>query len=146
MQACDFCKKDTYKHLRLKENTYWRVELRMQQSYLGWCFIILKRHLEDLIDISAEEREELFSITKDVKKALTEAFQPDKFNYASLGNISSHVHLQVIPRYKEPRQAFGREFTDKFWGQHMLKKDSSFILSDDILMHITNQLKDLLKK
>ena len=42
-------------------------------------------------------------------------FQPDLFNYASLGNEIRHLHIHVVPRYKKQRIFQGIEFIDKKW-------------------------------
>jgi diadenosine tetraphosphate (Ap4A) HIT family hydrolase len=124
---CIFCKKNSeYDWLVIKRYKYWRIELRNNQNYLGWCFVVLNRHVEDLIEITPEEQRELFKVTKKLRKAITKIFQPDLYNYASLGNETRHVHLQIIPRYSNEIVFQGVTFTDENWGSNYSPYDKSF--------------------
>ncbi len=135
------CTGDEYKHLVIQTHKYWRVELRCEQVFLGSCFVILNRHLEDLTDITRGERKELFAILKQMRNAIKKAFRPDKFNYASLGNVSSHLHMQIIPRYANSVSFFDTTFEDKEWGKHLILRDKSAKVSDETLEKIVQKLK-----
>jgi diadenosine tetraphosphate (Ap4A) HIT family hydrolase len=115
--TCPFCKRDFSREL-IYEGSYWRVTLNENQYYLGRCMIILKRHLEDPIQLSKMEVEEIIDLTVKCVKVLREMFNPNLFNYAMLGNIVRHVHLHVIPRYSSERTYDGLKFIDGNWGGH----------------------------
>jgi len=72
----------------------------------------------DLFDINQKEKNELFEIMRKIRNALKKLFQPDLFNYASLGNEVQHLHFHLIPRYKTKRIFEGVEFVDKNWGRN----------------------------
>lgn len=130
-----------YKKLDIKEYKYWLIGLHANQAYLGRSVIILKRHLEDIFDISLDEREELFTITKQLRESLSINFQPDRFNYATLGNEVSHVHLHVIPRYKHERIFIKTKFIDERWGKNYSPYNKQFTVSENILQNIVTTLK-----
>ena len=109
---------DGFEQLKIMECEHWRVELHSNQCYLGRCVVILKRHAEDLSEITDNERDELFTILKSLKAALGSAFKPNLLNYSSLGNELRHVHVHVIPRYEKPVVFAGKTFTDDRWGKN----------------------------
>jgi diadenosine tetraphosphate (Ap4A) HIT family hydrolase len=144
--TCTFCTTDEkYKHLLLKQYKYWRVELGCKQNYLGWTFVILNRHVEDLTELNRNEQNELFSILKSINKTLAQLFKPDKFNYTSLGNITQHLHVQVIPRYKEKRMFAGHMFEDTNWGKNYSPYDKTYTIPQTVEAEIISEFKKHLK-
>ncbi len=101
----------------VKDFTYWRVELFENQSYLGRCSIVLKRHLEDAFDCTDEELKELIDVCRKLKAAFSLCFKPDLFNYAFLGNVERHVQLHFVPRYAAPRSFSEVKFFDDRFGK-----------------------------
>ena len=91
---------------------HWQVVVNYNQNKLGKCMVCLKRHDEDICNLSDEEVRDLWAIIRKLKVALTSCFQPDHFNYAFLMNQDAHVHLHVIPRYRGTRTFAGVEFQD----------------------------------
>ena len=39
-------------------------------------------------------------------------------DYASLGNTFRHLHVHLVPRYREPREFLGLTFVDARWGRN----------------------------
>jgi diadenosine tetraphosphate (Ap4A) HIT family hydrolase len=91
---------------------HWRVIVNHNQNRLGKCMICLKRHDEDICNLSDEEVRDLWAIIRELKVALGSCFQPDHFNYAFLMNQDAHIHLHVIPRYRGIRTLAGIKFQD----------------------------------
>lgn len=90
----------------------WRVLVNRNQNVLGKCFIALRRHDEDVCNLTDEEVRDLWETMRAVKGVLVARFQPDHFNYAFLMNQDRHVHLHVIPQYRSPRSFAGVQFED----------------------------------
>lgn len=133
-----------YEGLHIKSYKYWHIELRSNQNYLGWCLIVLNRHIEDLMDITISERQELFKITKRLRDGIKDIFHPDSFNYASLGNVTNHVHLQFIPRYAKTITFQGNEFSDKNFGSNYSPYDNTFDITDDVKKSIVKTIQSAL--
>ncbi len=114
---CLFCSEEIEKSL-VHEGENWKVILNIYQNYLGRQLMILKRHAEDVFELSKEEREELWELTERTVKILTKLFKPDMFNYAIFGNDIRHLHVHVIPRYKSERTFEGKKFVDNNWGKN----------------------------
>lgn len=132
---------EEFKKFRIKEYNFWKVELHGNQCYLGRCIIMLKRHLEDLFDISEEERNELFEIGKVLRNAQIKAFDADMVNYSSLGNETRHLHIHVIPRYKSPREFAGVTFKDENWGHNPSPYNKNFKVSDEVYAKIVEAVR-----
>lgn len=143
---CSFCTTQREcKHLFIKQYRYWRVELRDSQNYLGWMFVILERHIEDLSKVTSNEWRELKVIISALTKTLTGLFNPDKFNYVSLGNEVNHVHMQVIPRYQKPVAVNGIQFDDKNWGKNYSPYDKLFSIPKETQVTIVKMIKKALQ-
>jgi diadenosine tetraphosphate (Ap4A) HIT family hydrolase len=135
-----------FSHNIIKEYDYWTVLAHSNQGYLGrsvvWCN---RESAEDLTEATEEERQELFLILVDLKKALEQAFKPDVLNYAFLGNETKHLHCHVVPRYKEPREFAGQKFEDKKWG-HNFETDWSITTTQDTVDQVKLRILEFLKK
>lgn len=80
-----------YSYVRLPKNQYWR----------GWTIVALKRHANELFELSPEELFGFWSEVARVSKAVQEVFHPIKINYAIYGNLCPHVHCHVFPQQFE---------------------------------------------
>ena len=120
---CEFCQQK-FSDTVIKEYQHWELQLFTDQSYLGRSLVKLKRHAVDLEELRSNEREEFFEkVLPELENALDEAFNPDLYNQATLGNDCRHFHFHVVPRYSSERNLAGEKFMDENWGHHY--KDSS---------------------
>jgi len=137
---CFLCKKN--EDLLVKQYERWTLIVHPNQYYLGRCILKLNRHIVDLFDITKDEQEELFSIMKDVKNALSASFRPDLFNYASLGNKTEHLHMHVIPRYKDKRTFDEISFIDERWGNNYKPYNKDFSVASSTLEKIRKEISN----
>jgi diadenosine tetraphosphate (Ap4A) HIT family hydrolase len=108
-----------YKDLIIKQFDSWELYLHENQSYLGRCYLWYKKDEPiDMFDLDTKPLNELYNITNKIKKALTSSFQPDNYNYASLNNITRHLHFHIVPRYERPVTFNNHIFDDKNWGNN----------------------------
>lgn len=140
--VCNFCEHpEQFEHLKIKEYELWLVHLSPNQSYLGWCDISLKRHLEDIFEVGKSEAKELTHVVKSLKTAIRQSFDNDIFNYTSLGNSGRHVHLHVVPRYSQAVTFAGRTFIDQRWGKNYSPYDKEFRIEEKIMEIIKKQIQ-----
>jgi diadenosine tetraphosphate (Ap4A) HIT family hydrolase len=103
------------RHL-LFEGASWRVVLNPNQVYLGRSIVFLTtREIDDPLDLTREERDELWDETLPrLIGALGAAFAPDRINYSHLANKVNHCHWHIVPRYESPptREFAGWTFVD----------------------------------
>jgi diadenosine tetraphosphate (Ap4A) HIT family hydrolase len=79
----------------LSESTLY---LHTDQFFPGWSVLVLRRHAIELFELQRDERARLIEDVNDVARALKQAFDARKVNYALFGNVVPHIHWHVIPR------------------------------------------------
>lgn len=72
--------------------------------------MVLNRHVPEMTDLDAGERERLMRAVFACEAAMRELFHPDKVNLASLGNQVPHLHWHVVARHADDRH-----FPDPIW-------------------------------
>jgi len=77
------------------------VTLADEQAYRGYCILLLKDHREHLDELPFERQLRLWEDVGRVAAALRAQFDPVRLNYACLGNLVTHIHWHVIPRYAD---------------------------------------------
>lgn len=81
----------------LAEGSHWRLVLNHNQNLPGKCFLVVRRHVESVPELTTGEWQQLHRQMAGATTAL--AFAPDHFNDAFLQNQDRHMHLHIIPRY-----------------------------------------------
>jgi diadenosine tetraphosphate (Ap4A) HIT family hydrolase len=71
------------------------------EPFTGFCRVVAARHVREMTDLPASEREHVLRVVFALETALREMLHPDKMNVASLGNMVPHVHWHVIPRFAD---------------------------------------------
>ena len=114
MPNCFYCENGEKLHslmLEICELKYSNVYLNRDQKHRGRCIVALKDHKTEYFQMSAEENAGYFSEVSRVAKAIYEVFHPDKINYATFGDGVPHVHVHVVPKYKDGLN-WGEPFDD----------------------------------
>ncbi len=94
---CVFCK--SVGGELLWQNALCRIVLVDDPNYVGFCRVILNKHIKEMTDLSEADRIQIMQITFTVERVLRDVLQPTKINLASLGNKTPHIHWHVIPRF-----------------------------------------------
>ncbi len=127
-------------YMLLKEYKYWKLFIAESQLLIGWSHAVLKRHAEFFEEMSEEELLELKQVIIDWKKMLNNTFKPEWFNIMQLGNMTKHLHFQLVPRYKGERFFDGRTFIDETWGKMVPHK--WVVEGEDFLTKLRNHLTE----
>ena len=106
--GCELCEGDGGRVLW--RDDFCRIVRAAVQDYPGFCRVILNRHVREMTDLDAPERERLMRVVFACEQALRELLRPDKVNLASLGNQVPHLHWHVIARHRDDRH-----FPDVVW-------------------------------
>ncbi len=72
-----------------------------EQSHLGRCIVAYKDHVSEIVNISDEERNAFFADVNRAAKAIHAAFSPDKVNYGAYGDTGCHLHVHLVPKYRD---------------------------------------------
>jgi len=103
MANCTLCKED----IKPEEGQLiWRgddcrIMLVNDSDLPGFCRVIWNHHVVEMTDLTYSEREHLMTLVFAVEETMRYVMHPDKINVASLGNMVSHIHWHIIPRYKD---------------------------------------------
>ena len=106
------------------------------QNHLGRVVLALNGHRQDVFEMTEEERNGFFADVALVSKAMQELFNPDKINYGIFGDGVPHVHMHIVPKYKDQLQ-WGHFFWDK--------SEAEVTLSDAEYAQMAANYKKLLK-
>jgi len=72
-----------------------------EQSYSGRCNVVYKDHAVELYELSDEQRNAYFRDIAKVAKAIASSFNPTKINYGAYSDTLSHLHMHIVPKYKD---------------------------------------------
>ncbi len=106
-----------------------------EQSHKGRCIVAYKDHVSEIVDISDEDRNKFFADVNRAAKAIHKAFNPDKVNYGAYGDTGCHLHMHLVPKYKD-----GFE-----WGGVFEMNPQKVFLSDAEYDELIQQIKDNLE-
>lgn len=72
-----------------------------EQSHPGRCIVAYKDHVSEIVNISDAERDAFFADVARAAKAIHAVFKPDKINYGAYGDTGCHLHMHLVPKYKD---------------------------------------------
>jgi diadenosine tetraphosphate (Ap4A) HIT family hydrolase len=130
---------------KLAESACWSLVLNRNQNLLGKCFWVLRRHLESVAELTADEWADLHVQLARTTAALAMCFQPDHFNYCFLQNQDRHVHLHIIPRYASARHFAGIQFDDADYPDHYSVTGAAVQLSEEVNAVLAEAVRGALK-
>ena len=132
----------------LFETIYWKIILFEDQAYLGRCVIVLKRHCDELSNLTLDEWSDFYEVVKKLEFALKKTFKATMFNWACLMNDAyksknpkPQVHWHFRPRYEHEVRFADETFIDKEFGHHYARSTDSPV-SDEIFMKIISKVRE----
>lgn len=106
-----------------------------EQSKPGRVILAYKDHVSEMVDISDEDRNEFFAEVAQVGKAIHKLFSPDKVNYGAYGDTGCHLHMHIVPKYKDKDE----------WGSTFQMNPDKVYLSDEEYEAMAEKLREALK-
>ena len=103
ISECLYCQNnDTLHHLMIKigDLEVSQLFLFKEQSYPGRCNVVYKDHGIEFHELSEEQRNAFMRDVAKVAKAIAAIFNPDKINYGAYADTLSHLHMHIVPKYK----------------------------------------------
>jgi len=144
---CISCQKPSENEL-IYETQYWKVILAPDQSYLGRCYVTLKRHCGDLAELKREEWLDLAEIVKKIENSLKKSFGAAMFNWTCLMNDAyqnippnPHIHWHLKPRYNHKIEFAGLTFEDVEFGHHYAR-GTNREFSEEITQKVIEKIKE----
>lgn len=102
-----------FQQLKISPGKYWDLFLHTDQGLLGRCYFEYKGEESSLMRVPETAMLELRANGERLERVLEELFHPDLFNHQSLNNQTRHLHVHVLPRYREEREFLGIHFRDQ---------------------------------
>ena len=99
---CLYCQNNETLHnlmIEIAQLSVSRVFLFKEQTYRGRCLVAYKDHVNDLNELTDEERNAFMADVARVTRAMQKAFNPEKINYGAYSDKLSHLHFHLAPKY-----------------------------------------------
>ena len=87
-----------------------KVYLFKEQSHKGRVIVAHKKHVSEMVELTAEERAAYFEDVNHVAEAIHKAFAPQKVNYGAYGDTGCHLHMHLVPKYEDDPFEWGGVF------------------------------------
>ncbi|MGM9831926.1 MAG: HIT family protein [Paludibacteraceae bacterium] len=76
-----------------------RAFLFKEQTYHGRCLVAYNGHVNDLNELSDDERNAFMADVAQITRAMQRVFNPEKINYGAYSDKLSHLHFHLAPKY-----------------------------------------------
>ena len=99
---CLYCQNNETLHNLMIEICHLRVSrlfLFKEHTYHGRCLVAYDKHVNDLNDLSDEERNAFMADVAQATRAMQKAFNPEKINYGAYSDKLCHLHFHLAPKY-----------------------------------------------
>ena len=101
---CLYCQNNETLHnlmIKIGDLEVSQLFLFKEQSYTGRCNVVYKDHGVEFHELSDDQRDAFMCDVAKTAKAIAAAFNPTKINYGAYADILSHLHMHVVPKYKD---------------------------------------------
>ena len=99
---CLYCtNNDTLKSLMIPiaKLSVSRAFLFKEQTYRGRCLVAYDGHVNDLNELSDEQRNAFMADVVRMTRAMQKVFNPEKINYGAYSDKLCHLHFHLAPKY-----------------------------------------------
>jgi len=72
-----------------------------EQSYPGRCNVVYNYHGIEFHELNDEQRNTFMLDVAMAGKAIAGIFNPAKINYGAYADTISHLHMHIVPKYKD---------------------------------------------
>ncbi|MCQ2342741.1 MAG: HIT domain-containing protein [Paludibacteraceae bacterium] len=99
---CLYCTNNQTLHDLMIEICHLRVSrafIFREQTYRGRCLVAYDKHVNDINELSEQERNDFMDDVCRVTKAMQQVFNPEKINYGMYADKLSHLHVHLAPKY-----------------------------------------------
>jgi diadenosine tetraphosphate (Ap4A) HIT family hydrolase len=118
---------------KLKVSTLY---VNKDQTHKGRCIVAFNRHVRELFQLDEKELHLFIEDVSKVAKLLDDLFHPSKLNYGIYGDLVSHLHMHLVPKYEE-----SSEWGEAFINSPNPKRFLSIMEYEEIVRPIQVRLK-----
>lgn len=76
-----------------------RAFLFKEQTYHGRCLVAYDGHINDLNELTDEQRNAFMADVVRMTRAMQKVFNPEKINYGAYSDKLCHLHFHLAPKY-----------------------------------------------
>ncbi len=101
-KQCLYCTNNQTLHdlmIEICELSVSRAFLFKEQTYRGRCLVAYDKHVNDLNELSDEERNNFMADVAQTTRAMQKVFNPEKINYGAFSDTLCHLHFHLVPKY-----------------------------------------------
>ncbi|MGP1589244.1 HIT family protein [Oribacterium sp. oral taxon 102] len=77
------------------------VYLFKEQSHPGRCIVASKHHVSEMPELSEADQAAFLADIVKTANAIHRVFRPDKLNYGMYGDTGHHLHMHLVPKYRD---------------------------------------------
>lgn len=134
VETCAYCMKN-----ELLENfgyLAFETELSLvivfkDQTKPGRMIVALKEHVSEIQYLDKNIRDAFFDDVTKVAKAIQKVYSPDRINYGAFGDTGGHLHMHLVPKYKDLPE----------WGG-MFTMNTGVLVSEEACKEVSNKIKE----
>ncbi|MFZ2340654.1 MAG: HIT family protein [Bacteroidales bacterium] len=104
ISECLYCQNNETLHrlmIKICDLEVSQLFLFKEQSYPGRCNVVYNNHSVEFHELSDEQRDKFMNDVATAGKAIASAFNPSKINYGAYSDTISHLHMHIVPKYKD---------------------------------------------
>ena len=104
ISECLYCQDNETLHnlmIKICDLEVSQLFLFKEQSYPGRCNVVYNDHAVEFHELGDEQRNAFMRDVARTGKAIAKAFNPAKINYGAYADTISHLHMHIVPKYKD---------------------------------------------
>ncbi len=104
MNDCFYCEngeKQRSLMIEICKLQYADIYLNRDQKHKGRIVVKFKNHKTEYFQLTKDENAGFFAELALAAEAVYNLYHPDKINYATFGDGVPHVHVHVVPKYRD---------------------------------------------
>lgn len=113
-----------------------KVYLFREQSHPGRVIVAHKKHVSEITELTPEERAAYMEDIAKVANTMHKLFSPDKVNYGAYGDTGHHLHVHLVPKYKDAYE----------WGGVFAMNPGETFLTEDAYKEMVEKYRVELEK
>jgi len=132
MDYCFYCADDEKRKslmIEIIKLDFSTIYLNKDQSHLGRVVVKYNDHKTEYFQLTEEERNGFFKELAIASQAIYNLYKPNKLNYATFGDLVPHIHVHLVPKYKD-KLNWGSAFDDSLEKQFLLEADYNKMIAE----------------